>query len=75
MAVSRKLPYRFHNYQKTSAAGETIAFGTYPFSRKIDHRVLSLSFEDVAGITRYHRRFRKNEVNLDVSIPFSRFPQ
>ena len=51
---------------KLEAAGETISFGTFPFSRCINHRKLKLSFEDVGGILHYQRLFggKKFEANI-----------
>lgn len=42
-------------YEKTDSVWETIAFGTYPFTRSINHRRLTLSFEDKDGIMHYKR--------------------
>ena len=54
-------------YDKVGPAGETIAFGTYPFSRCIQHRKLSLSFEDSGGIIRYRRLFAGKTVEANIA--------
>ncbi|HJJ39523.1 MAG TPA: DUF432 domain-containing protein, partial [Methanocorpusculum sp.] len=42
-------------YAKSESVWETIAFGTYPFTRCINHRRLTLAFEDKNGIMHYRR--------------------
>ncbi|MDO5847391.1 MAG: DUF432 domain-containing protein [Methanocorpusculum sp.] len=54
-------------YDRIGPAGETIAFGTYPFSRCIQHRKLSLSFEDDGGIIRYHRLFAGKTIEANIA--------
>lgn len=54
-------------YDRIEPAGETIAFGTYPFSRCIQHRKLSLSFEDDGGIIRYRRLFAGKTVEANIA--------
>ncbi|HJJ54456.1 MAG TPA: DUF432 domain-containing protein [Methanocorpusculum sp.] len=54
-------------YRKTAAAGETIAFGTYPFSREINHPRLALSFTDTGGITHYKRRIGTSTFEADIA--------
>jgi len=60
MASSRYSESPALGYRKTAAAGETLAFGTYPFSEGFNHPKLAISFTDMGGIVHYKRRIRKS---------------
>lgn len=68
MGITRDDDSRILDYGPVAAAGETIAFGTFPFSRTIAHRRLSLSFSDDAGITRYCRSFGGTTVEKTIAV-------
>ncbi len=67
MSFSKDISGKSLGYRKTAAAGETIAFGIHPFSRKVQHRKLALSFTEATGITHYRRTFRGTTFEADLA--------